>query len=78
VWNHRIRREAPAKDLLLAGLERLEFRGYDSAGIALPETTASTYVRAVGNLANLKRSQARTARTRRRGSATPAGPPTAA
>ena len=27
----------PAKDLLITGLERLEFRGYDSAGIALLE-----------------------------------------
>ena len=32
----------PAKDLLITGLERLEFRGYDSAGIALLETTAWT------------------------------------
>ncbi len=44
----------PAKDLLIAGLERLEFRGYDSAGIALLENGGLDYVRAVGNLANLK------------------------
>src|SRR5262245_19401438 len=44
----------PAKDLLIAGLERLEFRGYDSAGIALLETDCLDYIRAVGNLANLK------------------------
>jgi glucosamine--fructose-6-phosphate aminotransferase (isomerizing) len=44
----------PAKDLHLKGLERLEFRGYDSAGIALPESGGLDYVRAVGNLANLK------------------------
>jgi len=44
----------PAKDLLLRGLERLEFRGYDSAGLALPELEGLDYVRAVGNLANLK------------------------
>lgn len=25
----------PAKDILIDGLERLEYRGYDSAGIAL-------------------------------------------
>src|SRR6187200_3358840 len=43
------------KSLLLQGLERLEFRGYDSAGIALLETDGLDYVRAVGNLANLKR-----------------------
>src|SRR5437764_4469863 len=45
----------PSKDLLIAGLERLEFRGYDSAGIALLEAEGLDYVRAVGNLANLKR-----------------------
>jgi glucosamine--fructose-6-phosphate aminotransferase (isomerizing) len=43
-----------SKDLLIAGLERLEFRGYDSAGIALLEDDGLEYVRAVGNLANLK------------------------
>src|SRR5438067_6828232 len=40
----------PAKDLLLRGLERLEDRGYDSAGIALREDGGLDYVRAVGNL----------------------------
>jgi len=45
----------PSKDILIAGLERLEFRGYDSAGIALLEENSLEYVRAVGNLANLKR-----------------------
>jgi glutamine---fructose-6-phosphate transaminase (isomerizing) len=45
----------PSQDLLIAGLERLEFRGYDSAGIALLEDDGLEYVRAVGNLANLKR-----------------------
>jgi glucosamine--fructose-6-phosphate aminotransferase (isomerizing) len=44
----------PAKDLLITGLERLEFRGYDSAGIALLERDSLDYVRAVGNLSNLK------------------------
>jgi glucosamine--fructose-6-phosphate aminotransferase (isomerizing) len=43
-----------AKDLLLQGLERLEYRGYDSAGIALHEEHGLDYVRAVGNLQNLK------------------------
>src|SRR5438067_12034222 len=45
----------PSKDLLITGLERLEFRGYDSAGIALLEDDGLDYVRAVGNLSNLKR-----------------------
>ena len=42
------------KSLLLHGLERLEYRGYDSAGIALLERSGLTYTRAVGNLQNLK------------------------
>jgi glucosamine--fructose-6-phosphate aminotransferase (isomerizing) len=42
------------KPLLLGGLERLEYRGYDSAGIALLEADGLHYVRAVGNLQNLK------------------------
>ena len=68
-----------AKPLLLQGLERLEYRGYDSAGIALREDDALDYVRAVGNLQELK------ARGRRQrlaldvtGSATRAGRRTAA
>jgi glutamine---fructose-6-phosphate transaminase (isomerizing) len=43
-----------AKPLLLQGLQRLEYRGYDSAGIALREDDRLDYVRAVGNLQNLK------------------------
>jgi glucosamine--fructose-6-phosphate aminotransferase (isomerizing) len=42
------------KPLLLQGLERLEYRGYDSSGLALLEDDALTYVRAVGPLDNLK------------------------
>jgi glucosamine--fructose-6-phosphate aminotransferase (isomerizing) len=42
-----------AKPLLLGGLRRLEYRGYDSAGIALREAEGLDYVRAVGNLQNL-------------------------
>jgi glutamine---fructose-6-phosphate transaminase (isomerizing) len=42
------------KDLLLRGLERLEYRGYDSAGLALREEDGLDYVRAVGNLQFLK------------------------
>ena len=42
------------KQLLLQGLERLEYRGYDSAGIALVEDDGLDFVRAVGNLDCLK------------------------
>jgi glutamine---fructose-6-phosphate transaminase (isomerizing) len=45
----------PCKDLLLQGLERLEYRGYDSAGIVLREDGELDYVRAVGNLQVLKK-----------------------
>ena len=38
-----------SKPLLLQGLQRLEYRGYDSAGIALLEEDGLDYVRAVGN-----------------------------
>ncbi len=43
-----------AKDLLLQGLERLEYRGYDSAGICLIDQTGLESVRAVGNLSHLR------------------------
>ncbi|MEA2390396.1 MAG: hypothetical protein QOK31_505 [Solirubrobacteraceae bacterium] len=48
----------PARELLLAGLERLEYRGYDSAGISLvagPDGARRIdSVRAVGNLTALR------------------------
>ena len=47
--------ERTCKPLLLQGLERLEYRGYDSAGLALLEPDGLDYVRAVGNLQKLKR-----------------------
>jgi glucosamine--fructose-6-phosphate aminotransferase (isomerizing) len=46
--------QRPAKDLLLNGLERLEYRGYDSAGLALREDEGLDYLRGVGNLQVLK------------------------
>jgi glutamine---fructose-6-phosphate transaminase (isomerizing) len=45
--------EREAQPLLLQGLKRLEYRGYDSAGIVLSEAKALEYVRAVGPLDNL-------------------------
>ena len=42
------------KPLLLQGLERLEYRGYDSAGLALLEDDGLDYLREVGNLQKLK------------------------
>jgi glutamine---fructose-6-phosphate transaminase (isomerizing) len=43
------------KPLLLHGLKRLEYRGYDSSGIALLDGDQLTYKRAVGVLKNLER-----------------------
>ena len=49
----------PAEELLLSGLERLEYRGYDSAGIALLTEGGLDKVRAVGNLEALRKRVAR-------------------
>src|SRR3954465_12582785 len=46
--------DRPCRDLLIAGLEKLEYRGYDSAGISVLSDGAIDSVRAVGNLANLR------------------------
>ncbi len=42
------------RDLLLQGLQRLEYRGYDSAGLSLVTNGAIGSVHAVGNLQNLR------------------------
>jgi glucosamine--fructose-6-phosphate aminotransferase (isomerizing) len=44
----------PVQELLLAGLARLEYRGYDSAGISVLAGDAIDSVRAVGNLDHLR------------------------
>src|SRR5512139_3709334 len=44
----------PCRDLLIASLEKLEYRGYDSAGVSLLDDGHIETVRAVGNLANLR------------------------
>jgi glucosamine--fructose-6-phosphate aminotransferase (isomerizing) len=47
--------QRPAQEILLAGLQKLEYRGYDSAGISVIGADGEIdSVRAVGNLANLK------------------------
>jgi glutamine---fructose-6-phosphate transaminase (isomerizing) len=43
------------RPLLLAGLEKLEYRGYDSAGISVLDGDRIDAVRAVGNLSALRR-----------------------
>jgi glucosamine--fructose-6-phosphate aminotransferase (isomerizing) len=44
----------PCREILLAGLEKLEYRGYDSAGMTLLDDGDVHTVRAVGNLAQLR------------------------
>jgi glucosamine--fructose-6-phosphate aminotransferase (isomerizing) len=44
----------PVRELLLAGLTRLEYRGYDSAGISVIDGDRIEAVRAVGNLGALR------------------------
>jgi glucosamine--fructose-6-phosphate aminotransferase (isomerizing) len=44
----------PARELLLAGLAKLEYRGYDSAGISVIAGDRIEAVRAVGNLGALR------------------------
>jgi glucosamine--fructose-6-phosphate aminotransferase (isomerizing) len=44
----------PCEEILLAGLEKLEYRGYDSAGLSVLEDGRVESVHAVGNLANLR------------------------
>ena len=44
----------PCQELLIAGLEKLEYRGYDSAGISLISDGQIDSVRAVGSPTNLR------------------------
>jgi glucosamine--fructose-6-phosphate aminotransferase (isomerizing) len=46
--------ERPCRELILEGLRRLEYRGYDSAGLSLLSDGDIHSVRAVGNLAHLQ------------------------
>ena len=46
--------DRPCRELLLKGLERLEYRGYDSAGVSLLDGDRIESVRAVGNLSFLR------------------------
>jgi glucosamine--fructose-6-phosphate aminotransferase (isomerizing) len=44
----------PCREILVNGLEKLEYRGYDSAGVSVIGDGRIDSVRAVGNLANLR------------------------
>jgi glucosamine--fructose-6-phosphate aminotransferase (isomerizing) len=55
----------PCRELLLRGLERLEYRGYDSAGLSLLVEDRIESVRAVGNLSFLREAVEARARSER-------------
>jgi len=46
--------QRPVQEILLAGLEKLEYRGYDSAGVSVLAEGEIASVRAVGNLSKLR------------------------
>lgn len=55
--------EKNAQDFLISGLKRLEYRGYDSAGIVtLGESGEATLIRAKGKIANLEEKLAKNKR----------------
>jgi glutamine---fructose-6-phosphate transaminase (isomerizing) len=51
----------PARPILVEGLKRLEYRGYDSAGVALLEDNALSITRATGRISALEAKLAGTA-----------------
>ena len=46
--------QRPVQEVLLAGLQKLEYRGYDSAGISIQSDGHLDSIRAVGNLSALR------------------------
>src|SRR6476660_8991026 len=52
--------QRPVQEILLAGLEKLEYRGYDSAGVSVLVDGEIASVRAVGNLSKLREAVAAT------------------
>ncbi|MGH3358519.1 MAG: glutamine--fructose-6-phosphate transaminase (isomerizing), partial [Nocardioidaceae bacterium] len=52
--------ERPALDVVVGGLRRLEYRGYDSAGVALVTDDGLASSKCAGKLANLDKALAET------------------
>jgi glutamine---fructose-6-phosphate transaminase (isomerizing) len=65
----------PVQDVLLAGLEKLEYRGYDSAGISIQSEGRLDSVRAVGNLSALRSALSAPAEYESHGAVAVAAPP---
>src|SRR3954454_1105526 len=57
----------PVQEILLEGLQKLEYRGYDSAGISMLADGRIDSVRAVGNLSKLQEAVAALARASENG-----------
>ncbi|MCX6554891.1 MAG: glutamine--fructose-6-phosphate aminotransferase, partial [Candidatus Aminicenantes bacterium] len=56
-----------AEPILLDGLKRLEYRGYDSAGLAVAENNQLAVIRAVGKVSDLEKKRSGQAFTGRYG-----------
>nr|WP_256200194.1 hypothetical protein [Verrucomicrobium spinosum] len=65
-----------ASPILLDGLRRLEYRGYDSAGMALQNGASLQVLRRAGRIDNLRQLVAETAPQSMAGISIPAGPRT--
>ena len=65
----------PVQDVLLAGLQKLEYRGYDSAGISIQGDGELESVRAVGNLSALRAAVQEAAEAESGGAVAVAAPP---
>jgi len=68
---------APVTERLIDSLKRLEYRGYDSAGVVAIEDGALSRRRAAGKISGLEALLREEPLTGTTGLATPAGPPTA-
>ena len=55
VWNRRVRRGQAALDVVVEGLRRLEYRGYDSAGVAIVAGEKLHVAKKAGKLGNLEK-----------------------
>jgi len=66
-----------ATPVLVEGLHRLEYRGYDSAGLAVVHRGRLQVTKTAGRVADLRAKLQQPAPSPRSASATPAGPRTA-
>lgn len=54
MWNYRIYWRKNPVDILINGLKSLEYRGYDSAGIALKNNDEVEVIKSIGKIVNLE------------------------